>query len=75
MYIIYGETDETSLAWPDPIFVQGRYHLQYKRPARKRSVSFTGLTGTDTFRSVNWLLHHLVQFESTFTVFLVETCL
>ena len=24
-----------SLAWPDPIFAQGRYHLQYKRPAKR----------------------------------------
>ena len=23
-----------SLAWPDPIFAQGRYRFQYKRPAR-----------------------------------------
>ena len=26
-----------SLAWPDPIFAQGRYRLQYKRPAQKRA--------------------------------------
>ena len=25
---------QVSLAWPDPIFVQGRYCLQYKRPTR-----------------------------------------
>ena len=23
-----------SLAWPDPIFVRGRYHFQYKHPAQ-----------------------------------------
>ena len=28
---------EPSLAWPDPIFAQGRYRFQYKRPVRKGS--------------------------------------
>ena len=26
-----------SLAWPDTIYAQGHYRLQYKRPARKGS--------------------------------------
>ena len=37
-----------SLAWPDPIFAQGRYRFQYKRPARKGLVQFTVSTGSDT---------------------------
>ena len=65
-----------SLAWADPIFAQGRYCLQYKHPPEKGLVSFTGLTGTDTFKvSIGYYVHHMVQFESTCTVFLVETCL
>ena len=27
--------EHSGLTWPDPIFVQGRYHLQYKHPTRK----------------------------------------
>ena len=37
-----------SLAWPDPIFVQGVYRLQYKRPHEKGLEQFTGSTGSDT---------------------------
>ena len=29
--------EHISLTWPDPIFVQGRYRLQYKHPAQKGS--------------------------------------
>ena len=64
-----------SLAWPDPIFAQGVIAFSISASREKGLVSFTDLTGTDTFRSVNWLLHHMVQFESTRIVFSVETCL
>ena len=36
MYIDHQFNTETySFAWPDPIFVQGRYRFQYKHPMRK----------------------------------------
>ena len=34
---VYTDSIRYSLSWPDPIFTQGRYRLQYKRPAQKGS--------------------------------------
>ena len=64
-----------NLTWPDPIFAQGRYRFQYKRPTRKGSGLVHRPDWNWHFRSVNCLLHHMVQFESTCAVFLVATCL
>ena len=43
-----------SLAWPDPLFAQGRYRLQYKRPARIGSgtVHYGGSIGRAMRRSL-----------------------
>ena len=37
MTVCLDKMEKSSLAWPDPIFAQGRHRLQYKRPARKGS--------------------------------------
>ena len=44
----FNHTAIISLAWPDPIFAQGIYHLQYKRPCKKGLEQFTAATGTAT---------------------------
>ena len=39
-FTIYGilrRSKATNLVWPDPIFVQGHYRLQYKSPTRRGS--------------------------------------
>ena len=44
----YGMYHTRSLAWPDPIFAQGVYRLQYKHPHEKGLEQFTESTGSDT---------------------------
>ena len=38
----------TSLAWPNPIFAQSVYRIQYKRPREKGLEQFTAAIGTAT---------------------------
>ena len=59
--------------WPYPIFAQGIIACRISALHEKGLILFTGLTETDTFRSVNWLCI-LGEFKSTCIVFLVETC-
>ena len=42
------QTSFNSIAWPDLIFPQGVYRLQYKRPREKGLEQFTAATGTTT---------------------------
>ena len=44
-----------SLAWPDPIFVQGRYWFQYKCPIHKRVwKSLQGLLSFHIYECVDY---------------------
>ena len=51
-YSVSYTIDGISLAWPDPIFAQGVYRLQYKRPRKKGLEQFTAATGTATIAVV-----------------------
>ena len=45
----------SSLAWPDPIFVQGHYRFQYKRPAQKTVwKSLQGSLGFHAYECVDY---------------------
>ena len=46
MKLFYCTSNDASLAWPDPVFAQGRYQFQYKRPARL-PVKISGLATRD----------------------------
>ena len=45
-----------SLAWPDPIFAQGVYRLQYKRPREKGLEQFTATRFAYILWDIYWVI-------------------